>query len=469
MSTADLTSDLGSISGSLIEHIIISLLGVALLFPWNAYLKAFPYFSIILADSNFQSNFPSYITTTYTLLITLTTIMLVVFRLDKIVLGKYQTAWLTTTKKIFYGLLANLILISIMALFPTVEYVRGGLLLETSNFFIIVLVIIAFTGVMTATMMNGLYEMISMYPAKFTPTFVGGQAVAGVLASTISLASTILSSQSNAKTSVVKGAIFYFVSAALIVALSFAGFLYLENSRSYMTFVRRSSDQLGLQGDQDISKERKYEPVTVKLGFTKVLAFIADYAVGIFAVLAGTISLIASYIPSVKSTASNQEGLWARIFLPVVFFIYDLGDLTGRWFPCLPFLKFKRGSRMPIALPWLRILFFVPIFMLSDMHGTSDFFRSVVPIWIRYDFIYLFFVFLFGASNGYCCTLLILLCPDRATKRFFRVSPAGATGVDECRAQAGSVMGLFINIGLVVGSLASFGLRALASGKNPFK
>ena len=123
---------------------------------------------------------------------------------------------------------------------------------------------------------------------------------------------------------------------------------------------------------------------------------------------------------------------------------------------------------MPTALPWLRILIFLPVFMLSDMHGTSGFFRSVVPILIRYDVIYLFFVFLFGASNGYCCTLLMMLCPDRATKRFLQISPAGATGVDECRAQAGSIMGLFINFGLVAGSLASFGLRALASGKNPF-
>jgi hypothetical protein len=170
---------------------------VALLFPWNAYLKAFPYFSAILAGSKFQSNFPSYITTTYTLLITLATIVLVVFKLDKIVMGKYQHAWLTITRKILYGLLANLVLIAIMAVFPAVEYCRGDLILGASHFFIIVLAIIALTGVTTAIMMNGLYEMISMYPAKSAPAFVGGQAVAGVLASLISLASTIFSTQAN--------------------------------------------------------------------------------------------------------------------------------------------------------------------------------------------------------------------------------------------------------------------------------
>jgi hypothetical protein len=356
-----------------------------------------------------------------------------------------------------------------MAVFPAVEYCRGDLILGASHFFIIVLAIIALTGVTTAIMMNGLYEMISMYPAKSAPAFVGGQAVAGVLASLISLASTIFSTQANTKNSVIKGAIFFFVSAALIISLSFAGFLYLENSSSYVTFVRHSSCRPGHSEDSDIAKGMKDESVIVKLDFAKVLTFIADYAIGIFAILAGTIALVASYIPSVKSTASNQEGMWARAYLPIVFLTYDLGDFSGRWLPCLPFLKFKRGSRMPTTLPWLRILVFVPIFMLSDMSGTSEFFRSVVPVWIRYDFIYLFFVFLFGASNGYCCTMLIMLCPDRAAKRFLQVNPTGATGVEECRAQAGSVMGLFINFGLVIGSLASFGLRALASGKNPFK
>jgi equilibrative nucleoside transporter 1/2/3 len=120
-------------------------------------------------------------------------------------------------------------------------------------------------------------------------------------------------------------------------------------------------------------------------------------------------------------------------FIPLAFFFWNIGDLTGRMATMLPF---SLGGR-PLALFLLVVVraAWLPLYLLCNLDGRGAAVSS--------DFFYLFIVQLFfGLSNGW----LGSSCMVASTK-----------WVDEGeREAAGGFMGLCLVVGLAAGSLLSF-------------
>lgn len=417
-------------------YAVMAALGVASLCPWNAYLNAGPYFKFVLAGHRMEASYPSYVTSVYTLSVFLTMVLMVMFKADSRV---------PVTARAVGGLLANMLLLALIAAIPIAQLLKGSPLLGQSAFVGVVLAVVALNSSATAVMMKSFYEMIAILPTEYIPAFNIGQAVAGVFVSSVGLVSALYAAGTPTPASVLKGSIFYFSVAILVFGGSLLGFLWLKEQAFYIQSIKTS---------EAAAQPEDKAPGIVR-PFLESTRLVWDIALGITATMGVTIAMISSYLPSVASTRS---GLWAAAFTPITFLAFNLGDLAGRWLPGISLLSFSRRSRWPYLLPWLRLVIFPPLFLASNLYAKPRWF----PYIIRWDALYLALVFAFGLTSGYCCTLLFMLAPGRVAARA-ATQLLDQRSTDRAKGQAGAVLGLFLYIGLLTGALASFPLRFIVA------
>jgi equilibrative nucleoside transporter 1/2/3 len=122
-----------------------------------------------------------------------------------------------------------------------------------------------------------------------------------------------------------------------------------------------------------------------------------------------------------------------EVFIPLGFFMWNLGDLTGRVSTMLPFSLRHRPAAL-FAISLTRVVF-LPLYMLCNIRGRG----AAVPS----DAFYLLAVqFPFGLTNGWLGSSSMMA--------------AGEWVESGEREAAGGFMGLCLMAGLTVGSLLSF-------------
>jgi equilibrative nucleoside transporter 1/2/3 len=139
-------------------------------------------------------------------------------------------------------------------------------------------------------------------------------------------------------------------------------------------------------------------------------------------------------ILSVKTSEDPPRILEPASFIPLAFFFWNAGDLTGRLLTALPALRITSKPRSVLILSVARILW-VPLYYLCNIDGKGAIINS--------DFFYLVIVqFMFGLSNGFLGSTCMMGAVEY-------VEP-------EEREATGGFMGLMLVGGLAVGSLLSF-------------
>ena len=168
-------------------------------------------------------------------------------------------------------------------------------------------------------------------------------------------------------------------------------------------------------------------------------------------------------------------GVWQAVF----FLIFNVGDTVGRALASL-------GSLVPHRWLWLVAICrigFIPLLLLCNLNtGSSSGENSFTPApsssssahanidWVAAssgdkgiptifgyfarDIYPVVFMCLLAISNGYVASLEMMHSPSLVPKHE--------------ASRAGAIMAFFLVLGLVGGSLASFGVRAIACNCNPF-
>jgi hypothetical protein len=197
-----------------------------------------------------------------------------------------------------------------------------------------------------------------------------------------------------------------------------------------------------------------------------VFSRIRWFAVGILLTLGITISIVAAFLTSPRRFLGPNDGIIALYYVPLIFIIYDAGDFLGRWLPAFSFLAGHPKSLFVQISPWLRAIVFIPLFMFFapvNIGRTIEESTGVFSLGTA-DLFYAFLSFTFGVSNGYCCTALLMHAPSLAISGQSTVTVDGTTiNVDSKweRESCGSVMGLFLTTGLLLGSVSSFLWRSI--------
>ena len=261
----------------------------------------------------------------------------------------------------------------------------------------------------------------------------------------------------------------------------------------------REEDQLEAGGISHIG-EAQYEDADEndddngnEIGTCALICRIGRHCFSVCLVFAVTLSVFPGITSEVRSehNLNNAKcpnagrfpygaGVWQALF----FLIFNSGDTLGRLLAGLGQLVSARN------VVWLSVVraAFVPLFLMcnvaaktSDTASTSFFFSpdngiaagasngttlllhtddlsTVGTPWhsgfFAHDYWPFIFITLMSISNGYVASLEMMNAP--------RLAPDGQ------QSRAGTIMAFFLVLGLVLGSLLSFGVRAIACQCNPF-
>ncbi|KAK1245051.1 hypothetical protein MKX08_004680 [Trichoderma sp. CBMAI-0020] len=407
---------------SWIEYGIFCFLGMAMLWAWNMFLAAAPYFASRFAgDAWIEANFQS----TILAVSTLTTLAVV------LILSNIQSS-------ASYPFRINLALVINSVIFGLLT-VSTAVFLDASprQYLSFVLAMVACTSWAAGLMQNGAFAFAAGFGRpEYMQALMVGQGVAGVLPSIAQVVSVLVFPPSKEKkdTSGEKqgesSAFYYFLAAVVISIITLGAIIPLVRRHNRMV-ADRLSERLASSMTSIEEAERATRKVVSLLHLLKKLHWLAFGVALIFT--------ITMFFPvfTVKILSVNEDGgrliFQPFAFIPVGFLFWNIGDLAGRIATMLPYSLTKR----PLLLFVLAVarVGFLPLYLLCNIHGRG----AIIPS----DFFYLVIVqVLFGMTNGWLCSNMMM---------------ASGEWVEENEREAtGGFMGLCLVAGLASGSLLSF-------------
>ncbi|OAA67424.1 nucleoside transporter family [Cordyceps fumosorosea ARSEF 2679] len=440
---------------SWVDYGVFGFLGMAMLWAWNMFLAAAPYFESRFQGSPWiEANFQPTIMTVST-----ATSLAVVLTLTKL-----QRA-ASYPFRIACGLIINA---ATFALLTTSTTVALGA--SPRAYFAFVLAMVAATSVATGLLQNGALAFAAGFGRpEYMQALVTGQSVAGVLPALSELVSVLVfparrerraaaappAPRAEGKTS----AFVYFLAAVAISVVAMVAMVPLVRHHKRNTEYRAlnqaddddDNDITAAACDEDGEALRKAVPMSV------LFAKLQWLASGIALVFITTMffPVFTAKIRSVNEPSSDTAApsggsaiFGPDAFIPLAFFFWNLGDFGGRLSTALSAgrgLGANAGHghggrpRLLFKLAALRVVQ-LPLYLLCNIGGRG----AAVPS----DVFYLLLVQApFGFTNGWLCSRLM--------------TSAGSWVEESERAAAGGFMGLCLMVGLAVGSVLSFSITGI--------
>lgn len=408
---------------SWLEYSIFLLLGIAMLWAWNMFLAAAPYFQSRFKSSDWIYN---HFQAAEISVSTITNLG------SMIVLSKLQKN-ASYPKRIASALVINAVCFTILAI---------STLIKTSAdaYFGFLLVAIFAASLSTGLIQNGVFAFASGFGrAEYTQGIMTGQAVAGVLPPLTQIISVVVASKpadnAEAEAASNKSACIYFIVAVVVSVLALSAFFYLlrkhgqaEALNSAKTTTMHGTDEGDVLASSYYSTVSERTPVGLLTLFKK-LPFLSA---GVFVCFTATMIGFPVFTAIIQSTSNIDNA----IFIPTAFLFWNIGDLIGRLITISPKLSLTHYPFALFCISMARFVF-VPLYFLCNIKG-----RGAV---VSSDFFYLVVVqLLYGLSNGYVGSECMM--------------GAGEWVDAEEREAAGGFMGLMLVGGLTAGSLLSFAL-----------
>ncbi|KAL8917805.1 MAG: hypothetical protein Q9208_007734 [Pyrenodesmia sp. 3 TL-2023] len=404
---------------SWVEYAIFLLLGVSMLWAWNMFLAASPYFQHRFSTSAYLlTHFPAYITSVST-----------ITNLASVTLLTHLQRSALYPRRIITSLCLNIFGFTCLAISTT--FFRS---INAQGYFAFLMLMVFTASLATGLCQNGVFAYVSGFGVpKYTQAIMTGQAVAGVLPCIAQIVSVLSVPDTDEPTTgsgqeSSKSAFIYFLTATAVSVATLLAFLYLTSRTAQRKPVETADGLENAQEDEHV--ERKVVgmwTLFTKLRYTSLAVFIC-FAVTMF------FPIFTQKILSVRGQDTAPRLLQPDCFIPLAFLLWNAGDLIGRLLTGVPYLVLVRWPRTLLVLAILRLVF-IPLYLLCNVRGRGAAIHS--------DAFYLIIVqFLFGLSNGYIGSTCMM--------------GAGEWVEKEEREAAGGFMGLMIVGGLTVGSLLSF-------------
>ncbi|KAL0263067.1 hypothetical protein SLS55_002043 [Diplodia seriata] len=405
---------------SWLDYSIFLLLGVAMLWAWNMFLAAGPYFqSRFVSDDSILHTFQSAQLSAST----------VVNLGSMLILAKLQSN-ASYPKRIMAALLVNIVTFTLLAIST-----RHFLDVTAKGYFSFMIIMVAAASFGTSLCQNGVFAYVSGFGREeYTQAIMVGQGVAGVLpaiaqiASVLSIPTDDLGDEEAAEESS-KSAFAYFMTATVISALTLFAFVYLLFRRMSVHHTKNLSDSIGDLREAAAGHTR--EPVPL----LRLLRKLIWLSAAVFLTFAVTMvyPVFTQEIKSVQPVESAPKLLQPASFIPLAFLFWNAGDLVGRILPAFQSLSLTSKPKSVFAMSVGRVVF-IPLYLLCNVRGRGAAVDS--------DGFYLIVQLLFGLTNGYLGSTCMM---------------GAVEWVDvEEREAAGGFMGLCLVAGLTAGSLASF-------------
>lgn len=419
---------------SWLEYFVFLLLGVAMLWAWNMYLAAAPYFAHRFRSNDWiLEHFQSSIISVGTLT-----------NLCSMLLLANLQAKASYPGRVALALVINIAAFTLLAL-STIWFTS----ISSSAYLGFILASVFCTSVATGLVQNGAFALASGFGhPSYTQAIMVGQAIAGVLppiAQIVSVLAVPASAengngppidQAPPKKEGNASAFVYFLTATIISALALMAFIPLIRRHAALSpHADLSASIVSFSSTRD----RKTVPLRrlyVKLRWFAAAVFMCFAVTMFFPVY--TSQTLSSQAPDSRSRLFEPP-----TFIPLAFLFWNTGDLLGRLSTLLPSpFSIARRPYMLFAFAILRALF-LPLYLLCNIRGQGAIIGNG-SIWG--DLFYLLVVQLcFGFTNGWLGSKCMM-------------GAGQSEDVEDGEKEVvGGFMGLNLVAGLTVGSLLSFG------------
>ncbi|KAI1202592.1 putative nucleoside transporter protein [Nemania serpens] len=408
---------------SWLEYGIFVVLGIAMLWAWNMFLAAAPYFQHrFQADDWALRNFQSAILSVSTL----TSLGGMAFLANKQHSASYPF-------RINSALYLNVVVFVLLTLSSTLF-----LDANPTTYLAFLLLMVALTAWASGLMQNGAFAFASSFGRpEYMQAIMAGQGVAGVLPSLVQVISVLvapppeaISETETAEPEQETAAFIYFLTAVAVSIVALFAFIPLVRRHNTMV-ENRMAETMAASMTSVEEAERAARKVVSMVTLFRKLYWVSG---GVFLCFAVTMffPVLTPKILSVTPPEDANALLQPAVFIPLGFFFWNLGDMIGRSIPLVMSLR-----RRPVVLFGFGVArsAFLPLYLLCNIHG-----RGAV---ISSDLFYLVLVQLpFGLTNGWLASDCMM---------------AAGEWVDEHEREAsGGFMALCLVAGLSAGSLLSF-------------
>ncbi|KAI0013706.1 nucleoside transporter-domain-containing protein [Xylariaceae sp. FL0662B] len=408
---------------SWIEYCIFTLLGVAMLWAWNMFLAAAPYFQLRFQDDdwileNFQSAIISVSTVTNLgSMVVLTNI-------------QYSAS---------YPFRINLALYINVAVFALLTASTTSFLdASPSAFLTFLLATVALTALAAGLIQNGAFAFASSFGRpEYMQAIMAGQGVAGVLPPLVQVISVLVAPSPDAvagaqEATAEKGtaAFVYFLTAVIMSVVALVAFIPLVRRHNHI-IENQMIEHMAASMNSVEEAERAARKVVGMPTLFRKLHWLAGGVFMCFAV-AMFFPVFTPKILSVTPPGEASAILRPAAFIPLAFLFWNLGDLGGRSSALVLPLRDRPAVLFAVSIARLG---FLPLYALCNLHGKGAVVNS--------DVFYLLIVqFPFGLTNGWLASNCMM---------------AAGEWVEEGEREAsGGFMGMALVAGLAFGSLLSF-------------
>ncbi|KAF2862454.1 nucleoside transporter family [Piedraia hortae CBS 480.64] len=426
------TKEVGSFRSAKVGYAIYLLMGVSMLWAWNMFLAAGPYFRKRFRTSDWiLVHFQAVETSVSTIINLVAVIALTFFQSTETGGTKSETFKFSYVQRIFASLVLNALVFLFLSFATLPVFALGA---ESYFSFLICMVLLA--SLATGLCQNGLFAYVSGYSngvrEVYTQAIMAGQAVAGVLPAIVEICTA--ASRRNTKGS--GKVLAYFATAVGVEVAAFFGFAYLLLSTHKAHDEDADANTPTMDGEvenEESAEVTSHVPIFVlwrKLSLPATAIFLTFGITMVFPV----------FTERIHSNNAAQEWFFAppEIFIPLAYLFWNTGDLLGRLFAPFCADRFIPHPGSLLLLAASRIVF-VGLYLLCNIRGHGAVVKS--------DFFYLVVVqALFGASNGFLGALCMM--------------GVGTWVGREERSAAGAFMSLAMVVGLASGSLTSFAFAA---------
>lgn len=419
--------------------LIIFILGVGTLLPWNFFITASQYFNGRLTEKhNSSMNSSAAPVNSYNYdswMALLSQLPLLLFTLLNSCLYQH----VRERVRVSISLVSILLLFILTAALVQVH-------MDPDSFFNITMATIWFINMFGAILQSSLFGLVGLFPPRYSTLFMSGQGLAGIFAAVAMLLSIFSQADSSA------AALGYFITPCVATFGTLMCYLLLPHLNFARFYMSRSLDYEPepskelLNGSGAKAKALEAGAVmTMEEGDAQRLSVFAVFkkiwlmALCVSCVFAVTLSVFPVITVRVKTVYEDNKA-WGKVFTCVCcFIVFNVMDLVGRSAPYLAQWPEKRSRWFPVVV--LSRVVFVPLLMFCNV---SD---SKLRVLFSHDAFFVLWMALFSFSNGYLASLCMAYAPQ-----FVRGKDAET---------AGSLMTFFLVLGLALGAALSFLLGSI--------
>ncbi|XP_020849551.1 equilibrative nucleoside transporter 1 isoform X3 [Phascolarctos cinereus] len=435
--------------------LIFFMLGLGTLLPWNFFMTATMYFRSRLGPPQNNSGAlteenrdlltatsspplkPTFLDSIFNNVMTICAMLpLLVFTC----LNSFLHQRIPQALRILGSLVAILLMFAMTAILVKVS-------LDPVPFFTITMVKIVIINSFGAILQGSLFGLAGLLPASYTVPIMSGQGLAGTFAAVAMICAIASGSELE------QSAFGYFITACGVIVISILCYLVLPSLKFYQYYQQAKMEAFGEQetkmdlirrgensaksGEGGMSTPSTHERPSI----IAILKQIWVLALSVCFVFTITIGVFPSVTAEVQSTIAGTSD-WKKYFIPVSCFVtFNVFDWAGRSLTTV-YMWPKKDSQWQLPALVVARIVFVPLLMLCNVHP-----RKNLPVIFHHDAWFIVFMIFFAFSNGYLASLCMCFGPKK-------VKPSEAE-------TAGAIMAFFLSLGLALGALLSFLLRAI--------